>query len=151
MTDWTKSNGVFVANCDCGAPIKSKAYYLTKHSGKCGSCAHKKAPYAHVFNRLKNTARFENHAMELTFEEFLNFTKETKCHYCAAEIPWAPFRYSDGKYKKGGGYFLDRKDNLKGYSVDNCVVCCTRCNISKSDRFSYEEWKEMTACLKLKR
>jgi hypothetical protein len=24
--------------------------------------------------------------------------------------------------------------------MDNCVVCCGRCNKSKSNTFSYEEW-----------
>ena len=59
-------------------------------------------------------------------------------------------KYKDGKYKTGS-YFLDRKDNAQGYSVENCVPCCTRCNRGKGAAFSYEEWKEMTSCLKSKR
>jgi hypothetical protein len=28
---------------------------------------------------------------------------------------------------------IDRVDNTKGYSVDNCVPCCRRCNVAKAD------------------
>ena len=41
--------------------------------------------------------------------ESLGLTEEEKCHYCGAELR---------------GYNLDRKDNTKGYSKENCVVCC---------------------------
>lgn len=150
MSNWVKSGPMFVANCECGAVIKSKSYYLKSHSGKCITCSHRKAPFEHLFNKVKNTAKHEKHAFELTFQDFLNFTKVVNCHYCDELIDWKPFCYEGGKYRSGS-YFLDRKDNSLGYSVDNCVVCCTRCNISKGNRFSYDEWKEMTSCLKLKR
>lgn len=28
---------------------------------------------------------------------------------------------------------IDRKDSSKGYTIDNCVPCCTECNTMKSD------------------
>ena len=40
-------------------------------------------------------------------------------------------------------YNLDRKDSIKGYTKENCVVCCKRCNRAKSNLFSYEEWLEI--------
>lgn len=45
--------------------------------------------------------------------------------------------------KNGGAYYLDRKNNDRGYEKGNLVVCCTRCNRGKSDQFSYEEWVEI--------
>lgn len=36
---------------------------------------------------------------------------------------------------------IDRKDNMKGYTDENCVSCCTRCNTAKLDS-SMEEFKE---------
>ena len=36
---------------------------------------------------------------------------------------------------------LDRKDNTKGYELDNVVGCCGACNIIRGDRFSIEEMK----------
>ncbi len=146
---WRKEGKVFVGNCACGALIKSKPYYLERHSGKCLSCAHKKPPFVHLYNKLKNTAKHEQHQLDLTFEEFLQFTKINNCHYCGDVLDWQPFCYNKGAYKSGS-YFLDRKVNNLGYSMENCVACCTRCNMAKGSRFSYEEWKEMTLCLKSK-
>jgi len=34
---------------------------------------------------------------------------------------------------------VDRKDSWLGYVNDNCVSCCTQCNVSKL-QLSYEEW-----------
>lgn len=34
---------------------------------------------------------------------------------------------------------LDRKDNEKGYVKDNIVLCCSRCNLIKSNFFNEEE------------
>ncbi len=41
------------------------------------------------------------------------------------------------------GVWLDRLDNTKGYELDNVVPCCGRCNTSKSNNFTPEEWKVM--------
>jgi hypothetical protein len=45
-------------------------------------------------------------------------------------------------------YNLDRKDATKGYFRDNCVACCARCNRSKSNTFSFEEWVEVGKAIK---
>jgi hypothetical protein len=55
----------------------------------------------------------------------------------------------DGK-ATSRAYQLDRKDNALGYSVDNCVVCCHRCNDAKSNGYDYEEWYGMTAYFRSK-
>lgn len=34
---------------------------------------------------------------------------------------------------------LDRVDNNKGHTKENCVPCCKECNITKNNYFSYEE------------
>lgn len=34
---------------------------------------------------------------------------------------------------------IDRKDNKIGYIIDNMVLCCFRCNSTKSDFFTFEE------------
>ena len=43
-------------------------------------------------------------------------------------------------------YRVDRKDNSKGYVSGNVCACCKRCNFSKGDRYTYEEWFIMTRC-----
>lgn len=37
----------------------------------------------------------------------------------------------------------DRIDNSKGHLKDNCVPCCCTCNLTRGDRFTYEEMKEI--------
>lgn len=135
------SNYIFI--CGCGKEIKSKPYYFSKHSGKCRSCCVKKKPFEHLYNKLKNTAKHENHRLDLSFEGFLKFTEIKNCHYCNDHIPWAPYAYQDSIYRQGA-YFLDRKSNNLGYNVYNCVVACTKCNFGKGGRFTYEEWYGMT-------
>jgi hypothetical protein len=73
----------------------------------------------------------------LTYDEYIQFTKIKNCHYCNNSIPWRP--YNSGN-KKAQAYFLDRKDNDGPYSKENCVVCCTRCNRMRSNKFTYEEF-----------
>lgn len=140
-----KEGSAFIFVCqNCPAEIKSKPYYLVKHSGLCRSCCVKKAPFEHLFNKFKNSAKSESHQVDLTFEDFLEFTKKTECHYCNVELKWTPYVYKDSKYQTGA-YLLDRKDNLLGYSKENAIECCSKCNIAKSDEYTYEEWYGMTA------
>lgn len=47
------------------------------------------------------------------------------CHYCGEE----PSEELNG---------IDRKDSNKGYSLDNVVPCCTKCNYMKNDRSESE-------------
>lgn len=42
---------------------------------------------------------------------------------------------------------LDRKDSSGGYTKDNVVPCCVRCNLIKSD-MPYEAWKRLIPAVK---
>jgi len=65
------------------------------------------------------------------------------CHYC--DIHESDFLSIWGEFyggkKRGGTLEVDRKDNTKGYEIDNCVLACALCNNAKSDKFTYEEFK----------
>jgi hypothetical protein len=61
--------------------------------------------------------------VELTYDNFLAFTEIKKCHYCGEPVDWQPYNKQTSN--------LDRKDNTKGYGVENCVVCCGTCNKMK--------------------
>jgi len=71
-----------------------------------------------------------------------------KCHYC--EIKEIDFISIWGKFYKMRGERLEieRKDNNKGYSEENCVLACAICNNAKSDKFSYEEFKRVGRAIK---
>jgi 5-methylcytosine-specific restriction endonuclease McrA len=64
------------------------------------------------------------------------------CHYCGiAErdflMIWGEFY---GSKRRGSTLEVDRKDNNRGYEIDNCVLACAVCNNAKSDKFSYDEF-----------
>lgn len=65
----------------------------------------------------------------LSNEEFLNLINQP-CHYCGKEPEvHKKFLNKTGKEVKMNG--IDRIDSSKDYSPDNCVPCCSRCNIMK--------------------
>ena len=119
-----------------------------KPPNSCG-CAGKnrKRPFEALYNRLRYECRWNRRARPVLFsyDEFLQFTEETRCHYCWSEIVWRMFNL-----KGHSAYNLDRKDNTLPYITDNCVVCCERCNKAKSDKFTYAEWYGMTAYFRIK-
>ncbi len=100
-------------------------------------------PYLWLFNAMANTARRNGQSFTLTPDQFLEFVKVTSCHYCGRKIEWperAFTRLGTACYRTNRrAYFLDRKDNSKGYSQDNCVVCCTTCNAVKGATLTYDE------------
>jgi hypothetical protein len=100
-----------------------------------------KKPYEALYNNLIKHANSKNINMTLTFDEFLEFTEIKKCHYCSEEIKWT----KNNLTKNGSRYNLDRMDNSKGYEKTNLVTCCWKCNNSKGNRYSYEEWFGMTS------
>ena len=67
------------------------------------------------FTRYKSGAKIRSIPFELSKEQFLSFWNKS-CHYCGEKIE---------------GVGLDRLDNSKGYSIKNCVSCCTDCNKMK--------------------
>jgi hypothetical protein len=75
------------------------------------------------YRQYKTEAKSRNLLLDLTFEEFMTFWQRP-CSYCGEEI-------------KAIG--LDRVDNTKGYSIDNCVSCCGYCNWMKKD-LSVSDW-----------
>lgn len=64
----------------------------------------------------------------LTYEEFLEFVDDP-CYYCGDVVQRDKYEYQ----KRGdrGQYCIDRLDNTKGYTKDNCVACCSLCNRMK--------------------
>lgn len=143
-----KSGGprrVFVFKCEhpsCNSEVKRRAgKELDSKSRYCTTHSHVKRPFESIYNGIVNSAR--GTPVNLTYEQFLLFTEIDKCWYCWTGIKWQPYGTVKGKYTSRA-YFLDRKDNSKSYSIENCVVCCTRCNKARSNSFTYEEWYGMT-------
>ena len=140
----------FILKCQtCSNEIKAKSNSGLKNaSGLCVTCSNrlsqpaaieaiKLRPYESIYKVLKSRNKKRKIEVDITYEEFLAFTLINECHYCYNPIIWH-------KYGNTSGYWLDRKNNDKGYIKNNIAVCCNKCNKGKNSLFSYEEWVGMT-------
>lgn len=126
-------NIVWLCRCICGNTYKKTR---PERGMTCLKCRGYK-PFESLFNRLGHSGK---HHVSITFSQFLEFTKIKNCHYCSAPIAWVSRATAEQKASRCN---LDRKDSAKGYSKNNCVVCCTRCNRAKNNHFTYEEWMQI--------
>jgi hypothetical protein len=69
------------------------------------------------YSRYKRSAKSRKHIFELDYITFA-YLVTSPCVYC-------------GKVNMWNG--VDRVDSRKGYTKENCVSCCTICNIMKLD------------------
>lgn len=138
-------NIVWKCRCDCGKLKFALGHNLRRGSTTSCGCRRRdearrrfsKKPYESLYNTFCSKARTNaGQIVSLTYKDFLNFVTISTCHYCSGKVSWTRFNLGRGS----SGYNLDRKDSTKGYSKENCVVCCRRCNQGKSNVFSYEEW-----------
>jgi hypothetical protein len=134
----------WLCRCACGKEFARRgSVLLTGKSTGCRSCnnGNLKRPYEGRYKYLCAMA-LGRATVDLSYEEYLTFTKTTKCYYCGIGVVWKPH----GTFSNG--HHLDRKDNSLGYSKKNCVVCCPRCNRAKSNHFTYEEWVQIGAVIR---
>jgi hypothetical protein len=129
---------MWLCRCDCGTEKVVRSSNIT--SGNTTSCGCKRGsklkPFESLYNRLVLQANARKLDVTLTYEEFVGFTVVDQCQYeCGAEIRWLPFRT-----EKSSPCHLDRLDNSKGYSRDNCIVCCKECNWARNNLFTPDEW-----------
>lgn len=77
-----------------------------------------------LFKEYKKNANTRGYSWNLEEQEFREIT-QGNCFYCGA----VPFR-KKREYVFNG---IDRKNNSIGYTCENCVSCCWRCNRMKGD------------------
>ncbi len=75
------------------------------------------------FSQYRSSAKSRGLSFNLTKDEFSSFW-QVPCTYCGSEVATIG---------------IDRIDSSIGYSIDNCVSCCTMCNHMKLD-YSLDEW-----------
>ncbi len=136
----------WLCKCDCG---KDKVirfdHLLSNKTGSCGclrsdgarSRSIKKTGFFGDFNELYSAYRRRAIKIKKDFnlsrEEFYLITQKD-CYYCNTK-PSNTFNSSHIK-DSGNNYpiiynGIDRLDNSKGYTLDNCVPCCKVCNYAK--------------------
>lgn len=143
---------VFPCKGGCDSEVRIRSGNLNNlKAGRCRECFNKSLvnkfrlqPFEAMYNTLVANGKKRNRTDSLTYEEFLRFTKIKECHYCGAGVMWSPFN----SHVSRSAYNLDRKNNWLGYSEDNCVVCCWRCNLVKGDTLTYEQMVRLSPILR---
>ena len=97
------------------------------------------AAFNELYQQYMVSAKRRKYEFDLSKEDFKNIITKP-CIYCGTSL-------SQEKRGNGGhGGFkytgIDRYDNTKGYTLDNSVPCCKKCNRMKSD-MSIEEFENM--------
>jgi 5-methylcytosine-specific restriction endonuclease McrA len=139
----------WICECDCGAIKTVTANALRKgHVRSCG-CLQKELASARqrkgvgeslwntTISTYKHGAKRRGHSWELLREQAITIMSEN-CHYCNSR----PNNLKVSKWDELLYNGIDRVDNGKGYTPDNCVTCCRVCNYAKGSMSHAEfiEW-----------
>ncbi len=148
----SRSSSFWNCTCDCGKLCTPAQIDLVlKQTTSCGCYRDemirrkRKRPFENLYNKLVHGAKKRNIIIDLSYEQFVKLTENECCHYCGNKVTWSKY-FSKSNTRLATN--IDRKDNALGYTFDNCVVCCTRCNRSKSNHFTYDEWKQLGEVIK---
>lgn len=127
----------WLCRCECGRKkVVLRSNLQQRFSRGCRTCGNsKRLPnFRWLYNVVvRNNRRFAQRVM--SFEQFLTFTRIATCVYCGALLRWVPI----SGQKNSHGYNLDRKNSKRGYTKENCVPCCGRCNRIKCEHLTYKE------------
>lgn len=142
----SSGNAYWDCECDCGnKEIKkiSRSDLITGNTTSCGCVLEEyleskflgetNAEFSCLLYTYRSNARKRGYSFELNEEEFRKLTKGN-CYYCSRE-PSQRMRPKRVTNKRNRDYIyngIDRVDNDLGYTLDNCVSCCSVCNEMKS-------------------
>lgn len=138
--------------CDCGNTTEAYTFNLTRRYVTSCGCYRREfirgnqlpdgvSGFNGLYSRYRGRAKKDDIPFELSKDEFRSLT-EKNCCYCGS-IPKQSVSSRNtgrGRYTYSG---IDRVDSDLGYSVGNCVPCCSVCNYMKID-MTTEEF--MAAC-----
>ena len=97
-----------------------------------------------MFNNYIQGARKRKLNFSLTLEQFIILIQQNCC-YCG-DSPAFVRRHPSHKNEFILYNGIDREDNQKDYTLDNCVTCCNFCNTAKlhhSTEFFLEKIKKI--------
>lgn len=118
--------------------VKQKLYKKTKEV-RCKKCCDRNRSgaenpmykWGNGYRSYKAAAIKRGFSFNLSVRQFRLITN-SKCHYCNG--------VSNFNYYKEMVNGIDRIDSSIGYSMKNCVPCCSLCNQAKND-LNYKEFK----------
>jgi len=104
-----------------------------------------------IYNQLKGNAKHRNIEFNIKKEIFIEWyqTQDQKCHYC--ERTPKESRQIDGFGKNIQRLTIDRKNNDKGYILNNIVLSCIKCNDIKGNYFTEKEMLKIGKIIKFKK
>lgn len=139
----------YICLCDCGnkSIVESSALRKTKSCG-CISKERKSIEEnleRQIFHSYNGSARKRGYIFELTRDQVSSLIN-SNCVYCGKgknNPVKNVHRLEESRLFNG----IDRVDNTKGYSINNCVPCCKNCNLAKYTRTQEEflEWVDTIA------
>lgn len=114
----------------CGCLQVERSIEALTRSNKARGLPPGEASFNSLFGAYKVGAVERNLIWQLTKKEFRTLT-EQDCVYCGA-APSQIYKANEcnGVYVYSG---VDRRDNSKGYTIENCQSCCKTCNYWKKD------------------
>ena len=126
--------------------LGNKVYYR----GACKECWHKqivnlKRDYSYknpiyFYFHIRATARKRRLGVLITKKDFSEWwsSQEQRCFYCKRSF--SEIQSNEDKLNKRlRRLTIDRINNKLGYTIDNIVLCCYRCNTVKGDYFNKYE------------
>lgn len=109
-------------SCGCTAKEKLIAFNHTRKNDT------QKQGLRDLMYKYKDRAKKRGLKWDISDMKTLELFKQ-ECFYCNSK-PYLRTRRGDEKYLSNG---IDRQDNSKGYTLENTVSCCKRCNQAKND------------------
>jgi hypothetical protein len=129
-----KEGRYWLCKCDCGNEIETTSLRLSIGRVKSCGCLTRattlRTAARHLYAQYKYNAdrRWRTYSFDLPFEEFLRIIV-LPCHYCGTEAKEINYKNKKNIVIKLNG--IDRVNNNKGYTVNNVVPCCKKCNWMK--------------------
>lgn len=137
---------VWECQCDCGNKCYVRTTRLTKDNpqSSCKVCSDNRwakirildsflSLRRRIYRTYQRGAKNRNYEFNLTFEQVDSIIQQN-CHYCNEEPVENKgdqvYTYGQGVFKRNG---IDRLNNNLGYTLNNVVPCCDKCNTAKMD------------------
>lgn len=138
VLDTSKSGGKVFYRCKCSgcgtvSNLRADTFKRLMKTGldvcHCKSKINGQAYLKALLTRYKSRAKRDERQFLLTETEFFDLITQ-ECHYCGLEPQVSEYDslMVIGKFKHNG---VDRLDSNLGYTPDNCITACKRCNYAK--------------------
>ncbi len=109
----------------CGCLLIESRKKLRSSTGQTATC--------YLYGQYKYGAKKRDLCFDLSMDEFQNIISKD-CFYCGSKPTLLYSEKWNGGILRNG---VDRLDNSKGYTIENCVSCCKDCNTMKmADSYS---------------